>query len=88
MSDIYRGLPVLKKLKFQQLLKKIVIFILRYYSPRSQSVANELVTSLSQICPQLPFQPVLKIIHTLASYFSFKDRLPSAVHSNVLYKFS
>ena len=68
--------------------KEKFYFVLPYYSPRSQSIVNELVTSLSKIYPQLSFQSVLKNTHTVASYFSFKDRLPSAVCANVIYKFS
>ena len=54
----------------------------------SQSIVNKLATFLSKIYPQLSFQVILKNTRTIASYFSCKNRLPSAVCANFIYNFS
>ena len=60
---------------------------LPFHDAHGEAEAVELLKKLSNWYPQLSFTLVLKNNHTMFKMFSYKDKIPDSVRSNVVYKF-
>ena len=67
--------------------KKQIYFSLPYYCKFSDVAAKKLQTKLSRFYTHLDIRFSLKNSFTISSLFPFKDKLPSELHSNIVYKF-
>ena len=76
------------RLKFPSVPKRQLYFSLPYYSKYSDVLAKELLTKLSAFYTHLDIRISLKNSFTIASLFSFKDKLPMELRSNVIYQFN
>ncbi len=76
-----------KKLVVDFVENKSVCVILPYMGLSSIHVRDRIVKLCKQQFPQLRCKVVLKPTHRLSDLFPFKDRLPAALKSSVVYKF-
>lgn len=63
-------------------------FVLPYFGDQSMSLRKELTDLLTSVYPYLDPKVVLRNTFTIGSIFRFKDRIPKACLSGVIYKFS
>ena len=59
-----------------------------YFGYQSDRSANELSALLSKIVPRYDFVLIKVNNNKIGSYFNYKDRLPTPLHSSLVYKFS
>jgi hypothetical protein len=65
-----------------------VYFSLPYYGKPSEKEYNLLSQLLSEYYPQFLFNFALNNPFTIGSIFSYKDRVPDVLRSNIIYKFT
>jgi len=63
-------------------------FSLPYFGYQSEKLRKELLQLLSKFYPSIRFHCVLVNNFKIGSFFSYKDRLPPALCSSLVYKFS
>ena len=63
-------------------------FVLPYYNKQCETIANKMKLALQDLYPQISFNCILRNTSNLASFFSYKDRIPQTVLSNVIYQFT
>ena len=81
---IYVGLPDLRKCDVPKLQKYVV---LPYFGIKSGQLRKELNLMLSKFFPFLDLKIVLTNKNTIGSLFRFKDQIPLASRSSVVYLF-
>ena len=62
--------------------------ILPFLGSTSWMVKNELIRTFRNILPFCKLKLVFKTSNRLSSFFSFKDKLPAALDSGVIYKYN
>ena len=65
--------------------RALVYFPIQYHGKHSYSIRNKLVKLLSEFYPQVKVRVIFKCNNTLQRFFRFKDRLPDALQSNLVY---
>ena len=68
--------------------KKEVMMVLPFLGSNSWLVKNELSRTFRNILPSCKLKLIFKTSNRLSSFFSFKDKLPSALDSGVIYKYN
>jgi len=63
-------------------------FCIPYNGNHSEKLKKDLLTLLHKYFPSIQFHAILMNKFSINSFFSYKDRLPKAVRSSVIYKFS
>ena len=76
--------PPIKVCTVSKLQKYVV---LPYFGPQSEKLKKELCLMLSKFYSYMDVKIVLKNSHTIGSLFRFKDRIPIACQSSVVYSF-
>ena len=61
---------------------------LPYFGSQAEKLKKELITIIAEYYPQLDFKIALTNKYTISSLFPFKDVLPMALRSNVIYSYS
>ena len=74
--------------KLQNVPKLPVLILLPYLGVYSVRLKKNLNQFLGKIYPHIEFKFVFQPAKRIGSFFPFKDRAPSHVHSSVVYKFS
>ena len=59
-----------------------------YVGHHSEKLREELTSLLSQYLPSIHFNPILINNFKIGSFFNYKDKIPKALRSSVIYKFS
>ena len=68
--------------------KKVMYISLPYYGYSSFKVRKELSKLFNLVYPQVAFRFTFTNSYTIGSFFRYKDRIPKALCSNIVYKFS
>ena len=68
--------------------KTEILMILPFLGSTSWLVKNELLRTFRKIIPAYKLKLVFKTSNRLSSFFAFKDKLPSALDSGVIYKYT
>ena len=76
------------KSKVHTVPKKLMYISLPFYGKDSERYYVSLFRTLSTFYPHIKFVPILKTNFTLASFFPFKDRIPSELRACVIYKYN
>ena len=63
-------------------------FVLPFFGDQSMQMQRDVVSLLSKLYPYLTPRIVLRNQFTIKTFFRYKDRLPKANHSGVIYKYS
>ena len=77
-----------KSLPVHTVPKKEVVMILPFLGSTSWTVKKELTRAFRQILPFCKLKLVFKTSNRLSSFFTFKDKLPAALDSHVIYKYT
>ena len=77
-----------KKLPVHTVPKKEVVMILPFLGSISWTVKKELNRALRKTLPFCKLKLVFKTSNRLSSFFVFKDKLPAALDSGVIYKYN
>ena len=67
--------------------KKPFYFVLPYFGEQSKKMKQDLIRKLNNFYPHIDFRVILRNDQTIGSFFRFKDRLPIAVRSFIVYEY-